>query len=212
MNSVEQNHHSYNAEFFGKWAPVYDVLGIFIAPLRTEAASKVSGENKRILDVACGTGAQTVAFAKKGHSVIGIDLSHDMLSHAQNKVTPDLDVKFIQGDAVKIGFPDGVFDASSISLGLHDMPEKVAIKILNGMIRVTKKGGQIIIADYNTPQNWLGHQFMKLWESQYYQHFLQVGIDHYLDAVGLTPTSKDVILLNNYQIITCENNKARGNN
>ena len=150
-----------------------------------------------------------MAFANKGFSVVGIDLSHDMLKYARKKVKPNLDVKFIQGDAVKIGFPDDTFDASSISLGLHDMPEEIAIKILNEMIRVTKKGGQVIIADYNTPQNWHGHQFMKLWESQYYQHFLEVGINHYLDKVGLTPTSKDVILFNNYQVIVCDNKKTK---
>ena len=209
MKSIEQNHEWYNAKFFEKWAPVYDTVGILIAKLRKEAASKVSNENTRVLDVACGTGAQTLAFANRGLSVVGIDLSHDMLKHARDKVSPKLDLTFIQGDAVKIGYPNDAFDASSISLGLHDMPEDVAIKILNEMIRVTKKDGQIIIADYNTPQNWLGHQFMKLWESQYYQHFLEVGIDHYLDQVELTPISKDVILFNNYQIVVCDNIKTK---
>jgi len=205
--TIKQNHKWYNAKFFKKWAPVYDYIAVFIAKLRTETAKKADPENKKILDIACGTGAQSIAFAKRGFSVIGIDLSEDMLKRAQKKIKPEYDIKFFQGDAIKTAYANDTFDASSISLGLHGMPEEVAIKILKEMIRVTKRNGQIIIADYNTPQNWLGYQFMKLWESRYYKHFIKVGIDYFLKKVGLSRVSRDVILFNNYQIIVCKNNK-----
>ncbi len=205
--TTKQNYQWYNIKFFKKWAPVYDYIAIFITKLRSETAKKVNKSNKKILDVACGTGTQSIAFAKKGFSVVGIDLSEDMLKYAYKKVKTEFDIKFIQGDATKIDYADNTFDASSISLGLHDMPEDVAIKILNEMIRITKKGGQIIIADYNTPQNWLGYQLCKLWETKYYKHFIKVGIDYFLKKVGLSPISKDVIMFNNFQIIVCINNK-----
>lgn len=38
-----------------------------------------------LLDLACGTGSLTSEFAKRGYSVIGVDISEEMLAEAQNK-------------------------------------------------------------------------------------------------------------------------------
>lgn len=40
---------------------------------------------QRILDLACGTGNITIPLAKKGYEIIGVDLSEDMLSIADQK-------------------------------------------------------------------------------------------------------------------------------
>lgn len=42
-------------------------------------------ENKRLVDIGCGTGVLSVKFAKAGYEVIGIDLSESMLTVAQNR-------------------------------------------------------------------------------------------------------------------------------
>jgi len=42
-------------------------------------------KNARILDVGCGTGRHAIELAKRGYSVVGIDLSESMLAHARKK-------------------------------------------------------------------------------------------------------------------------------
>lgn len=201
---INQSHQQYNAQFFKRFAPVYDHIEILMGRLRNKVANKITKPHAKILDVACGTGAQSIAFAKKGHSVIGIDLSEDMLKRAQNKIKPAYDLQFILGDAAKLDYPDNTFDASSVSLALHDMPEEIAVMILREMKRVVKSDGQIIIVDYNTPKNWWGHKIVGLWESKYYDHFMKVGLGRYLDRAELTPISKDTYLLGNFQMVECK--------
>ncbi len=70
-------------------APIYDSLVFFIGGLRKRVADKIDIKNPKIVDFACGTGSQSIAFAKKGYSVIGIDLSPDMLKIARKKIKPN---------------------------------------------------------------------------------------------------------------------------
>lgn len=62
-------------------------------------ALKLNG-NEKILDLGCGIGRHSLLLAKKGFSVVGVDLSPDLLKIArQNAVPfPDLDLTYIQGD------------------------------------------------------------------------------------------------------------------
>lgn len=53
---------------------------------------KYGAERKTMLDLACGTGALSVRFAKAGFQVTGVDLSADMLAVAQAKAE-DLGVR-----------------------------------------------------------------------------------------------------------------------
>lgn len=47
------------------------------------ALKNITGGKKRILDLGCGTGLSSVQFFRKGHKVVGIDISKDMLSEAK---------------------------------------------------------------------------------------------------------------------------------
>jgi len=164
--NIKEKHRWYNQQLFRRIAPIYDYVEIIVRHLRKKVTVKIKKPKAKVLDVACGTGNQAISFAKKGFSVVGIDLSSDMLKYAKKKVKPSYDLKFIYGDATKINYKSSVFDASSISFGLHDMPEQIAILILKEMIRTTKKNGQIIIVDYHKPKNqiiaWFGFRIVKL--------------------------------------------------
>lgn len=208
---IKQQHTRYSVEWFKRLAPVYDLVEIFVASLRKKVAKKVNKQKAKILDVACGTGNQSIAFANHNHRVVGIDLSPDMLRYAKKKVKSNHDIIFVCGDATEISYPDAYFDVSSISFGLHDMPEEIGIMILREMIRTTKPNGQIIIVDYHKPKNkiiaWFGLRMAKLWESKYYDHFMGVGLNYYLDKVGLTAINKETYLLGNVQVVECMNKK-----
>lgn len=192
-------------------APFYDLIEFLVGSLRNKVAEKIKTRDARILDVACGTGNQSIALARKGFSVIGIDLSPDMLYYAKKKVRSNHKIKFICGDATKIPYKNSTFDVSTISFGLHDMPESIGLAILKEMIRTTKNDGQIIIVDYHQPANrfirWLGYRIAKLWESRYYDHFMRVGLSPYLHKVKLKSRQKETYLLGNIQTVECINKK-----
>lgn len=70
--------------------------------------------DKRILEVACGTGRFTVMLAQEGANVTGVDISQAMLDQGRNKaiqanVNENLD--FLRSDAARLPFPDNHFDA-----------------------------------------------------------------------------------------------------
>lgn len=64
------------------------------------------GSVKSILDLGCGTGNHSIPLAKRGYKVTGVDLSDQMLSHAQQKAAALLSVSssptFLQGNAQSV--------------------------------------------------------------------------------------------------------------
>lgn len=53
----------------------------------------------KMLDLACGSGSFSIEFAKMGYNVVGVDLSEDMLTIAQEKAFENgVDISFIKSD------------------------------------------------------------------------------------------------------------------
>jgi len=180
---------------FDRWAWLYDFEKYFFFPLRRKAAKFLGLPiNSKVLDVATGTGAQAYELARLGYDVTGADLSSGMLAQAAKKLSPNLKLKFLQADATKLPFPDDSFDASTVSLALHDMSFEVEIGTLNEMKRVTKSGGIILIVDYSEPSMGfvpkLSHEIVRLYESPNYLSFIQLGLLGLLEKMGLSIQSK----------------------
>ena len=201
-------HTWYNNLWFKRMAPIYDYVEVFVAHVRREVAQLPDPEGEaNILDLACGTGNQSIAFAKAGFDVTGVDLSPDMLSVARKKVRQGYRLRFVQEDATKLPYEDSHFDASSISFGLHDMPTDIGIAVLHEMVRVTKTGGKIVIVDYDqrgkTLGAWLGRKIASTWESEHYHKFISQGIESYLKHVGLVTVETREKIWGNVQIVVC---------
>jgi 2-polyprenyl-3-methyl-5-hydroxy-6-metoxy-1,4-benzoquinol methylase len=57
----------------------------------------------KVLDVACGTGNQSIPAARAGAEVIGLDIAPNLLEQArQRAVAEKLKIEFIEGDAEKL--------------------------------------------------------------------------------------------------------------
>ena len=80
----------------------------------------------RALDLCCGTGDIALALAQRGAEVIGLDFSKAMLEIAEarrqrNFKSQISNLKFIQGDAQQIPFPDASFDIVTVGYGLRNL-------------------------------------------------------------------------------------------
>lgn len=103
-----------------------------------------------VLDVACGPGNVTRALAEgvsRSGLVVGLDASETMLAQAVD--APRDTTAYVRGDAVHLPFRDGVFDAVCCfgALYLFDDPWTA----LDGMARVLKPGGRLIILTSRRP-------------------------------------------------------------
>ena len=119
----------------------------------------------RALDLCCGTGDISFALAKSGAETIGLDFSAQMLAVAQRRFeNPKLktqNLKFQQGDAQQLPFPDNSFDAVTVGYGLRNLSN--LDRGLDEMVRVAKPGGRIVILDFGKPPN-------ALWRKIYFTH------------------------------------------
>jgi ubiquinone/menaquinone biosynthesis C-methylase UbiE len=105
-----------------RWAqrqPVQDILLQPIADILIDRANIRSGE--RVLDVGCGSGSTTFAFAKvvgpSGH-VTGIDISEPMLARAREVMPVGSPVEFALADATIYPFTPESFDLLASRFGV----------------------------------------------------------------------------------------------
>jgi SAM-dependent methyltransferase len=98
---------------------------------------------ERVLDSGCGAGAFAFAIAPLVGSVVGVDLSADLVA-AGREIAP-ANCELTVGDATALPFAYGSFDIVGCMRVLHHAhrPELIVSEIA----RVTRPGGRIILVD-----------------------------------------------------------------
>lgn len=151
--SLDKEPHEVAAMFDGV-AARYDLTNDVLSMGQTRAwrravATAVDARpGERILDLAAGTGTSSVPFQQAGASVVACDFSLGMLGVGRSR-NPELG--FAAGDALRLPFRDGVFDAVTISFGLRNVTDTTAA--LREMRRVTKPGGRLMVCEFSHPTN-----------------------------------------------------------
>ncbi len=99
--------------------------------------------SERALDSGCGAGALAFALAPHVGTVVGVDLSADLIA-AGNAVAP-ANCELMVGDATKLPFEYGSFDIVGCLRVLHHVrrPELIVAELA----RVTRPGGRILLVD-----------------------------------------------------------------
>ena len=103
---------------------------------------------EKVLDLAAGTGTSSEPFADRGVLTVPCDFSLGMVRTGKRR-RPDLG--FVAGDATRLPFADGVFDAVTISFGLRNVVDVDGA--LREMARVVRPGGRLVVAEFSTPPN-----------------------------------------------------------
>jgi SAM-dependent methyltransferase len=111
----------------------------------------------RLLDVACGSGNQSIPAAQAGAIVTGVDIAPNLLEQARARAAAEgLSIQFDEGDAENLPYDDAAFDVVVSMFGamFAPRPELVASEL----VRVCKPGGKIVMANW-TPEGFIGQMF-----------------------------------------------------
>ncbi|MFW6691425.1 demethylmenaquinone methyltransferase [Streptomyces sp. MAR4 CNX-425] len=149
--TLEKQPHEVAAMFddvAAKYDLTNDVLSLGQARLWRRAVARAvdARPGQRVLDLAAGTGTSSLPFAAAGAYVVPCDFSLGMLREGRRR-HPRLPLT--AGDATRLPFADGVFDAVTISFGLRNVQETDAA--LREMRRVTRPGGRLVICEFSHP-------------------------------------------------------------
>jgi demethylmenaquinone methyltransferase/2-methoxy-6-polyprenyl-1,4-benzoquinol methylase len=110
---------------------------------------------QRVLDVATGTGLVAFALARRGCDVVGLDQSEDMLAVARRHLSrrPDLErrITFVTGEAERLPFDDGEFDALTFTYLLRYVDDRAAT--MRELARVVKPHGRIGMVEFGVPES-----------------------------------------------------------
>ena len=142
----------------GRYDLMNDVLSMGQVRLWRKRVQRILGvgPGDRVLDLAAGTGTSSVCFAQSGAEVVACDFSLGMLQAGSARLAKcdPLQTKtrgrvsFVAGDALRLPFRDGAFDAVTISFGLRNV--QGTREALAEMRRVTRPGGRLVVCEFST--------------------------------------------------------------
>ena len=158
-------------DLFARIARRYDLIndlqsfGLHRSWKRRVAELAAVQPGQQALDLCCGTGDIAAALARRGAATTGLDFSPQMLEVAaqrqRNLKSQISNLKFIQGDAQQLPFPENSFDIVTVGYGLRNLTRWE--RGLDEMRRVAKPGARLIVLDFGKPAN-------ALWRAVYFAH------------------------------------------
>jgi len=207
MNQIEtmQKKYKYFAIFYDQLLAELEKI-IFRQPEknpRLALANRIPDQNLHILDVCCGTGSGSLTILGKSNSIMGVDISTEMLAVAQKKAAKlnIENISFCQMDCTKMDFPDETFDIIVSSYGMHEMDYDLMLKILKEISRVLKKNGKLFILDYaretGIVKRALFMTFLKIFYPKRVISFLDYDWRQIMNIVGLQLKAKEKYMLSN---------------
>ncbi|XP_049398791.1 2-phytyl-1,4-beta-naphthoquinone methyltransferase, chloroplastic isoform X1 [Solanum stenotomum] len=150
---------------FNRIAPVYDNLNDLLSlgqhRIWKRMAVSWSGakEGDDVLDICCGSGDLTFLLSEKVGShgkAVGLDFSNEQLLIASTRQklrskTCYKNIKWMEGNALDLPFPDSSFDAVTIGYGLRNVVDRH--RAMAEICRVLKPGSTLSVLDFNKSIN-----------------------------------------------------------
>jgi ubiquinone/menaquinone biosynthesis C-methylase UbiE len=132
---------------FDLWSHFYDmpwVQRLVYRPVHDAVLRALpAAASRRVLDIGCGTGllAARIRRALPETEVVGCDFSHGMLRRAR---TRSQDIGWTQGNATRLPFRSGSFNAVLSTESFHWIPDQGMA--LAEFFRVLAPGGRLLLA------------------------------------------------------------------
>ena len=139
----------------GRYDLLNDLLSMGQVRLWRRSVARITGARpgERVLDLAAGTGTSSLTFTATGADCVACDFSLGMLRAGKSRLDGSQResgpgrLGFVAGDALRLPFRDGAFDAVTISFGLRNVADPVAG--LAEMRRVTRPGGRLVVCEFS---------------------------------------------------------------
>jgi len=112
-------------------------------------------EDDEAVDLCCGTGDIAFLLSRTCRLVTGLDFTQEMLDGAEERNPSEGNGRttFQRGDALNLPFEDKSFDIVTMGYGLRNLAD--LDRGISEMIRVTRKGGRIVVLEFGVPDNGL---------------------------------------------------------
>jgi demethylmenaquinone methyltransferase/2-methoxy-6-polyprenyl-1,4-benzoquinol methylase len=146
---------------FAAIAPAYDLNNRLHSLGRDQAWRRFAARwadvrpGQHVLDAACGTGDLAELFTRTpAAQVVGLDFTPEMLARARQRQARlrrehAAKLRYLEGDAQKLPFPDACFDVVSIAFGIRNVADPA--QALREFARVLRPGGRLVILEFGRP-------------------------------------------------------------
>jgi SAM-dependent methyltransferase len=148
MIGAVKPHNERPAAVWSSGGKAYDEISRGIADSIEHCVRRLDPQpGERILDLSTGTGWTSRVVARRGATVVGVDIASELLAAARARAEEEgLPIEYQLGDAEDLPFGDGEFDAivSTCGVMFASRPEAAAAELA----RVCRKGGRIALTTW----------------------------------------------------------------
>jgi SAM-dependent methyltransferase len=115
-----------------------------------------------VLDVACGQGRDAVWLASQGYRATGLDISETALARARERArAAGVRARFVRGNAWRLYFRPGSFSLVNDRGGFHHIPEDHRREYVEGLARVLRPRGLLLVQAFSARNPWRGNTFTR---------------------------------------------------
>jgi demethylmenaquinone methyltransferase/2-methoxy-6-polyprenyl-1,4-benzoquinol methylase len=138
-----------------------------------------------VVDLCCGTGDVSLAFARAGARVVGVDFTPEMLLQAERKRLRRAQAAvFAAGDALALPVADRSAEVCTVAFGIRNVADRLAC--LREMRRALVPGGRALVLEFSMPP---GRVFGWVYRSYFTRLLPLVGrlVSRHADAYSYLP-------------------------